>query len=121
MKLETRNKLLTQAKFLAHRFEPLDMTRVLDIVYLLERDQDEVYFNSRKRLVVDLCCELFSKHPAKTVPVWFLGGPPNRREWFNDTLYTYVLDRIMSAIAATRVGVVIRQLKITVKTDASPK
>jgi len=119
VKLQARNKLLTQAKFLARRFEPLDMTRVLDIVYLLEVEQDAVYFKNQEYLVVDLCCELFSKHHAATVPVWFLGGPPDNREWFNDTLYTYVLDCIMSAIAATRVGVVIRQLKITVKKDAS--
>jgi len=114
MKLETRNKLLTQAKFLARRFEPLDMTKVLDIIYLLEVENDSVFFKGTEKKVSDLCCELFSKHHAKTVVVWFNGGPPNNPEWFEGSLYQFVVDRIMLAITKTRVGAVIRQLKITV-------
>lgn len=115
MKLEPRNKLLTQAKFLARRFEPMDMTKVLNIIFMLEVENDSVFFKGVEKKISDLCCELFSKHHAKTVVVWFNGGPPNNPEWFEGSLYQFVVDRIMLAITKTRVGVVIRQLKIIVE------
>lgn len=114
MKSKKQPKLLTQAKFLARRFEPMDMTRMLDILYLLNAEEDQVFFKGTEKKVGDLCCELFSKHHAKTVQVWFEGGPPNNKDWFEGSLYQLVIDRIMTAITKTRVGVVIRQLKITV-------
>jgi len=114
MKVERQPKLLTQAKFLARRFEPMDMTKVLDIVYLLGVEHDEVFFKGTSRTVSELCCELFSKHHAKTVRVWFEGGPPNNKEWFEGSLYQFVVDRIMMTITRTGIGAVIRHLKITI-------
>ena len=103
-------KLLRQAKFLARRFEALDMTKVLDIAYLLGCDQDQIYFKQESRTICDLCCELFSRHHAKTVTIWFWGGPPGAEEWFEGTLYQFVIDRIMGELLASSPGIVIRML-----------
>jgi len=116
-----RPKLLTQARFLARRFEPLDMSKVLDIVFLLGRENDMVFFKGNEYSVCDLCCEIYSRHHAKTVQVWFEGGPPPTppsvaSEWYEGSLYTFVLDRIMHDIATNGgVGNTIRRLKVTAK------
>lgn len=115
-------KLLTQARFIIRRFEKLDMSRVLDIVFLLGRENDVVFFDDTSYTICDLCCHLYSKSDAKNVTIWFEGGPPPTsplvaQEWYNGTLYNYVIDRIMYAITLSTVREVLRQLKIRLKTD----
>jgi hypothetical protein len=89
------------------------MTKVLDIAYLLGSDQDLVFFKQESRTVCDLCCELISRHHAKTVAIWFFGGPPRAEEWFEGTLYQFVVDRIMRELLATSPGIVIRMLGLS--------
>lgn len=111
--MTTTPKLLRQAKFLARRFEALDMAKVLNIAYLLGCDQDLIYFKQQERTICDLCCELVSRHHAKTVTIWFMGGPPEAEQWFEGTLYQYVIDRIMRELLETSPGIVIRMLGLS--------
>ena len=114
------SKLLTQAKFLARRFEPLNMNRALDLLYLLNCYQDIVYFHERGRTICEVCCDIYSKHHVKTVQdLWFLGGPPGYEEWYCGTLYQVIIDRLMHELAlAEKPGDVIRKLKLRKKQNA---
>lgn len=110
-----KSKLLTQAKFLARRFEPMDMSRVLDLVFLLDCAEDEVYYKANVQSVCDVCCLLYSRLHAsdREVEIWFVGGPPGEEEWFGGTLYNFVIDRLMRELANSTPAAVIRKLKIT--------
>lgn len=110
-------KLVRQARFLIYRFEPLDMSSVLDIVFRLDFENDIVYFKGREITVCDLCCELYSRHHAKTVDLWFWGGPPDKEEWFQGTLYQFVTDRLMRALISMSSREVIEKLQLK-KTNA---
>ena len=114
------SKLLTQAKFLARRFEPLDMERALDLVYLLDCYQDIVYFHHAGKTICDVCCDVYKKHHAKAVEgIWFEGGPPGCKEWFCGTLYQVLIDRLMCELVLTgKPGDVIRKLKLRKKQNA---
>ena len=109
-------KLLTQAKFLARRFEPMDMSKVLELVFLLDCDQDQVYYKNQTHFVCDVCCLAYSRlHSTSVKEIWFKGGPPGMEEWFGGTLYNFVIDRLMRALDNSTPTEVIQRLKITAK------
>ena len=111
-----KSKLLTQAKFLVRRFEPMDMSKVLDLVFLLGCDQDIVYYNNKACSVCDVCCLVYSRlHATSVKGVWFNGGPPGEEQWFGSTLYNFVIDRLMRELDGSSPREVIQRLKITKK------
>lgn len=92
------------------------MSKVLDLVFLLECDQDQVYYKNKAHSVCDLCCVIYSRmHATSVKEIWFSGGPPGTEEWFGGTLYNFVIDRLMRALDNSSPKEVMQRLKITAK------
>lgn len=107
--------ILQQATRLLNRFEPLNLSSALDVLYFLGKQHDMIVFKGGVTTPDKLLQQLYSGYCPKRINIEFYGGSPMNKDYYQGTVYSYILDRIAYIIAVMGYDVARQTLKLGVK------
>lgn len=86
--------ILQRATRLLNRFEPLNLSSALDVLYFLGKQHDMIVFKGDVTTPDKLLQQLYSGYHPRNILVEFYGGPINHKDYYQGTVYSYILDKI---------------------------
>jgi len=106
--------MIKQATRLLNRFEPLNLSSALDVLYFLGKQHDMIIFKGNVTTPDKLLQQLYSGYHPRRINIEFYGGSPIAKDYYRGSVYSYIVDRIAYIIAVMGYDVARQTLRLGV-------